>query len=109
MSFKYASSDTRPQYETTIAAYIRSAKFGAYHSTATTFSPESVSLITDSVIQTVLAADLSLLYPLLFSQSFDPSPVDHGPALVNVPDLEGWSAIHYCVSVSNPSVEILDA
>ncbi|OAX37391.1 hypothetical protein K503DRAFT_719859 [Rhizopogon vinicolor AM-OR11-026] len=76
---------------------------------ATTFSPESVSLITDSVVQAVLAADLSLLYPLLFSQSFEPSPLDHGPALVNVPDLEGWSAIHYCVSVPNPSVEILDA
>ncbi|KAG0695910.1 hypothetical protein DFH29DRAFT_953535 [Suillus ampliporus] len=76
---------------------------------ATTFSPESISLVTDSVVQAVLAADLSVLYPLLLSQSFEPSPLDHGPILVNVPDLEGWSAIHYCVSVPNPSVEILDA
>lgn len=57
----------------------------------------------------MLAADLSVLYSLLFSQSFEPSPLDNGPTLVNVPDLEGWSAIHYCVSVPNPSVEILDA
>ncbi|OJA07911.1 hypothetical protein AZE42_11288 [Rhizopogon vesiculosus] len=85
------------------------SQFGAYHPTATTFSPESVYLITDSVIQAVFATDLSLLYPLLFSPSFDPSPLDLGPALVNVPDLDGWSAIHYCVSVPNPSVEILDA
>lgn len=76
---------------------------------ATTFSSESISLITDSVVQAVLSADLSVLYPLLFSQCFDPSPLDHGPVLVNVPDLEGWSAIHYCVSVPNPSIEILDA
>lgn len=76
---------------------------------ATTFSSESISLITDSVVQAVLAADLSVLYPLLFSQSFEPSPLDPGPILINVPDLEGWSAIHYCVSVPNPSIEILDA
>jgi hypothetical protein len=76
---------------------------------ATTFSSESISLITDSVVQAVLAADLSVLYPLLFSQSFEPCPLDPGPILVNVPDLEGWSAIHYCVSVPNPSIEILDA
>ncbi|KAG2037717.1 hypothetical protein BDR03DRAFT_896598 [Suillus americanus] len=76
---------------------------------ATTFSSESISFITDSVVQAVLAADLSVLYPLLFSQSFEPSPLDPGPILVNVPDLEGWSAIHYCVSVPNPSIEILDA
>ncbi|KAG1832566.1 hypothetical protein DFJ58DRAFT_235774 [Suillus subalutaceus] len=76
---------------------------------ATTFSSESISFITDSIVQAVLAADLSVLYPLLFSQSFEPSPLDPGPILVNVPDLEGWSAIHYCVSVPNPSIEILDA
>lgn len=76
---------------------------------ASTFSSESIHLVTDSVVQAVLAADLSVLYPLLFSQSFEPSPLDPGPVLINVPDLEGWSAIHYCVSVPNPSIEILDA
>lgn len=76
---------------------------------ATTFSSDSIYLATDSVVQAVLSADLSVLYPLLFSQSFEPSPLDTGPILINVPDLEGWSAIHYCVSVPNPSIEILDA
>ncbi|KAH7884497.1 hypothetical protein F5I97DRAFT_2037547 [Phlebopus sp. FC_14] len=81
-----------------------------YNPPATAFSSESVALITDSVVHAVLTADLSLIYSLLFSpQSFEPSPLDNGPILVNVPDVEGWSAIHYCVSVPNPSIEILDA
>ncbi|KAF9223913.1 hypothetical protein BS17DRAFT_125513 [Gyrodon lividus] len=81
-----------------------------YSPPSTTFSPESVSLVTDSVVHAVLTADLSLIYSLLFSpQSFEPSPLENGPILVNVPDVEGWSAIHYCVSVPNPSIEILDA
>ncbi|KAF9231002.1 hypothetical protein BU15DRAFT_90999 [Melanogaster broomeanus] len=76
----------------------------------TAFSPESVSLIIDSLVHAVLTTDLSLIYSLLFSpQSFEPSPLDHGPILVNVPDVEGWSPIHYCVSIPNPSLEILDA
>ncbi|KIJ67052.1 hypothetical protein HYDPIDRAFT_85463 [Hydnomerulius pinastri MD-312] len=81
-----------------------------YSPPATAFSPESVSHITDSVVHAVLTADLSVIYSLLFSpQSFEPSPLDNGPILVNVPDVEGWSALHYCVSVPNPSIEILDA
>jgi len=72
--------------------------------------PESLSRITDSVVNAVLTADLSFIYSLLFSpQSFEPSPLENGPALINVPDAEGWSAIHYCASVPNPPTEILDA
>ncbi|KAF8434088.1 hypothetical protein L210DRAFT_3454250 [Boletus edulis BED1] len=69
---------------------------------ATAFSPESLSRITDSIVNAVLTADLSLIYTLLFSP-------ENGPILVNVPDAEGWSAIHYCASVPNLSIEILDA
>jgi ankyrin repeat protein len=77
---------------------------------AIAFSPELLSRITDSVVNAVLAVDLSSIYTLLFSpQSFEPSPLENGPVLVNVPDTEGWSAIHYCASVPNPSTEILDA
>ncbi|KAN0093267.1 hypothetical protein V8E55_004051 [Tylopilus felleus] len=74
------------------------------------FPPESLSRITDSIVNAVLSSDLSLIYALLFSpQSFEPSPLESGPILVNVPDTEGWSVIHYCASVPNPSIEILDA
>ena len=80
-----------------------------YYPPTTAFSPESISLITDNVVHAILTADVSMLYSLLFSpQSFEPSPLENGPVVVNVPDVEGWSAIHYCVSVPNPSVEMLD-
>ena len=71
-------------------------------------SPENLSRVTDSVVNAILSADLSSIYALLFS-SQSPQPLENGPVLVNVPDSEGWSAIHYCVSVPNPSFEILDA
>lgn len=87
-----------------------SAPAAPFSPPATAFSPESLSRITDSVVNAILTADLSSIYALLFSpQSFEPSPLENGPILVNVPDTEGWSAIHYCVSVPNPSIEILDA
>ncbi|KAL4064486.1 hypothetical protein J3A83DRAFT_4376707 [Scleroderma citrinum] len=80
-----------------------------YYPPATAFSPESISLITDNIVHAVLTADVSMVYSLLFSpQSFEPSPLENGPVVVNVPDVEGWSAIHYCVSVPNPSIEMLD-
>ncbi|KAI6042948.1 hypothetical protein EDC04DRAFT_2563561 [Pisolithus marmoratus] len=80
-----------------------------YHPPPTAFSPECISLITDNIVHAVLTADLSMLYSLLFSpQSFEPSPLENGPVVVNVPDIEGWSAIHYCVSVPHPSIEMLD-
>ncbi|KAI6167927.1 hypothetical protein EDD17DRAFT_1685118 [Pisolithus thermaeus] len=80
-----------------------------YDPPPTAFSPECISLITDNIVHAVLTADLSMLYSLLFSpQSFEPSPLENGPVVVNVPDIEGWSAIHYCVSMPNPSIEMLD-
>ena len=76
---------------------------------STAFLPESISLITDNIVHAILTANVSLLYSLLFSsQPFKPSPLENGPVVVNVPDIEGWSAIHYCVSVPNPSIEMLD-
>ncbi|KAI6016403.1 hypothetical protein PISMIDRAFT_686952 [Pisolithus microcarpus 441] len=81
-----------------------------YDPPPTAFSPECISLITDNIVRTVLTADLPMLYSLLFSpKSFEPSPLENGPVVVNVPDVEGWGAIHYCVSMPNPSIEMLDA
>ncbi|KAI5983628.1 hypothetical protein EDD15DRAFT_2178640 [Pisolithus albus] len=81
-----------------------------YDPPPTAFSPECISLITDNIVRAVLTADLSMLYSLLFSpKSFEPSPLENGPVVVNVLDAEGWGAIHYCVSIPNRSVEMLDA
>ena len=80
-----------------------------YYPPTTAFSPESISLITDNVVHAILTANVSMLYSLLSSpQSFEPSPLENSPVVVNVPDVKGWSAIHYCVSEPNPSVEMLD-
>lgn len=51
-----------------------------------------------------------MIYSSLFSpQLSKPSPLETGPVVVNLPDVDGWSPIHYCVSVPNPSIEMLDA
>ena len=88
-----------------LPSYLRSA-----YPLVIAFPPESLSRITDSIVNAVLSSDLSLIYALLFSpQSFEPSPLESGPILVNVPDTKGWNVIHYCASVPNLSIEILDA
>ena len=30
------------------------------------------------------------------------------PFLINYPDAQGWCAIHYCMTIENPSLEIID-
>lgn len=87
----------------TISVYISSAEHLSCR-----LRPATLSHITDSVVNVVLTADLPSIYALLFSlQSFEPSPLENGPVLVNIPDTEGWSAIHYCVFVPNPSIDAL--
>jgi len=54
------------------------------------------------------------MYSLLFFPPLSPSSSSilypmSVPPLVNVPDANGWSLIHYCASVENPSIDILDA
>ncbi|KAH7913589.1 hypothetical protein BJ138DRAFT_1081323 [Hygrophoropsis aurantiaca] len=73
------------------------------------FSPQLISHFTDSLVQAVLTSDLPVIYSLLFPSSFDNSITTRQPVVVNLPDAEGWSAIHYCVSVQHPSIEVLDA
>ncbi|KAH7925858.1 ankyrin [Leucogyrophana mollusca] len=77
--------------------------------TSAMFSPQITSRLTDSIVQAVLASDIPVLYSLLFPSSPPCSAIEPQPVVVNLPDPEGWSAIHYCVSVQRPSIEVLDA
>jgi len=47
------------------------------------------------------------VYSLLSSLSTGPSS-EGVPLLVNAPDAEAWSPIHYCASLKQPSIEVLD-
>ena len=68
-------------------------------------SRKEVSQLTGSIVDAILSNDISALHSILFSSSF----VARSPALVNLPDQEGWSPIHYCAAAEHPSVEVLDA
>ncbi|KZT19799.1 ankyrin [Neolentinus lepideus HHB14362 ss-1] len=81
------------------------------------FSRAILAKSADSLITAITSTELPLLHSLLFPQppSVVPTPssstlfLTSDPLLVNLPDASGWSAIHYCVSVPKPSVEVLDA
>lgn len=69
------------------------------------FFPNNASLSVQSdpntLIYPIVSGDLPLLRKLLF-------PPLGNPVLVNAPDSNGWSPIHYCVSSALPSIEVLD-
>lgn len=67
-------------------------------------SRKEVSQLTGSIVDAILSNDISALHSVLFSSS-----VAHSAALVNLPDQEGWSPIHYCAAAEHPSIEVLDA
>ncbi|KAL5503812.1 hypothetical protein ACEPAH_7883 [Sanghuangporus vaninii] len=58
------------------------------------------------LVKSISASDLSAVHHLLFPSRDSQNPV---PVLVNHPDENGWSAIHYCVTLPRPSVAVLDA
>lgn len=67
------------------------------------------------LINAVMSSDVAAVHKLLFPASH--SLVLHQPssssmlspaALVNLPDAQGWAAIHYCVSLPKPSARVLD-
>ncbi|KAJ7717682.1 ankyrin repeat-containing domain protein [Mycena metata] len=72
------------------------------------FSGESSSRLTATLIQSVLSSDVATLHSLLFERATPPSQ-SQSVVLVNLPDTNGWSAIHYCASVEYPSISIVDA
>lgn len=57
----------------------------------------------------VRTCDVDNLTSLLFPTSPSPNGTTSTPLyLVNYPDTQGWSAIHYCMTMDTPSLEILD-
>ncbi|KAL5526918.1 hypothetical protein ACEPAF_8645 [Sanghuangporus sanghuang] len=62
------------------------------------------------LVTSISSSDLSAVHHLLFPSrdSQDPSVPVPVPVLVNHPDENGWSAIHYCVTLPRPSVSVLD-
>ncbi|TCD70221.1 hypothetical protein EIP91_004402 [Steccherinum ochraceum] len=64
---------------------------------------------THALISAITIGNVPHLYTLLFSSVPSPSvSLSLPPILVNHPDTRGWSPIHYCVSVSDPSRAVLD-
>ena len=78
------------------------------------FTPEATRRLTATLVSSIRSSDLAFIHSLLFSPSVPASsPSDlypmSVPILVNLPDSNGWSLIHHCAAVEEPSVDILDA
>ncbi|KAH8100007.1 ankyrin [Cristinia sonorae] len=64
---------------------------------------------THALISATTVGNVQHLYTLLFSSASLASVSPSLPAiLVNHPDSRGWSPIHYCVSIPDPSRAVLD-
>ena len=78
------------------------------------FTQEASSRLINTLISSIRTTDLAFLHSLLFSPSIPSSSPSalypmSVPVLVNLPDSNGWSPVHHCVAVSEPSIDILDA
>ena len=61
------------------------------------------------LVSAITSSDLSTVQSLLFPQADVQTSSVLAPALVNYPDENGWSPIHYCVTAPRPNTAILDA
>ena len=78
------------------------------------FTQEAMTRLTATLVSSIRASDLAFIHSLLFSPSIPASsPSDlypmSVPVLVNLPDSKGWSPIHHCVAIEEPSLDTLDA
>ncbi|KAH9998800.1 hypothetical protein BJV74DRAFT_186344 [Russula compacta] len=71
------------------------------------FTPAEVLERTEALVRAVVSSDLTTLYSLLSALSTG-SFSEGVPSLVNAPDAEAWSPIHYCASLKQPSIEVLN-
>ncbi|KAH9063934.1 hypothetical protein EDB87DRAFT_1701126, partial [Lactarius vividus] len=62
---------------------------------------------TDALVSAIVSSDMAQLYSLLSGLSTGPSS-EGVLSLLNAPDAEAWSPIHYCASLKQPSIEVLD-
>ncbi len=61
---------------------------------------------TDALVSAIVSSDMTQLYSRLSHLSIGSS--SGVLSLVNAPDAEAWSPIHYCASLKQPSIEVLD-
>ncbi|KZT07658.1 ankyrin [Laetiporus sulphureus 93-53] len=75
------------------------------------YSSQDLATSAGTLVQSVLASDSYRLQAMLFStaRATISTSTSYPPFLVNYPDSTGWSPIHYCVSMEEPTLEILDA
>ncbi|KII89807.1 hypothetical protein PLICRDRAFT_39980 [Plicaturopsis crispa FD-325 SS-3] len=79
-----------------------------YHPPSTSFFDDATTT-TNALINATLASDLSIICNILYAPRTDSSSSPCPPSsLVNLPDMGGWSPVHYCASAPCPSVEVLD-
>lgn len=71
------------------------------------FTPVEISERTDALVRAIVSSDITTLSALLSAHSNGSSWV-RDDSLVNAPDAEAWSLIHYCASLKQPSIEVLD-
>ncbi|KAI0303613.1 hypothetical protein B0F90DRAFT_1303492 [Multifurca ochricompacta] len=71
------------------------------------FTPPEILERTDVLVKAIVTTDVAKLYSLLSTLSTSSSS-EGVPSLVNAPDAEAWSPIHYCASLKQPSIEVLD-
>jgi hypothetical protein len=78
------------------------------------FTQEATARLTATLVSSIRASDFAFIHSLLFSPSIPTSsPSDlypmSVPVLVNLPDSKGWSPIHHCAAIEEPSLDTLDA
>ncbi|KAH9177410.1 hypothetical protein EDB89DRAFT_2200920, partial [Lactarius sanguifluus] len=62
---------------------------------------------TDALVSAIVSSNMAELYGLLSSLPTGSSS-EGVLSLLNAPDAEAWSPIHYCASLKQPSIEVLD-
>ncbi|KAI0040093.1 ankyrin [Auriscalpium vulgare] len=83
----------------------------AEHPPSPTASDSDAVSVTKKLVTALVAGDLPLLRSLLYTPltQTPETPEKHASfPLVNSPDADSWSPIHYCASVRQPSIDVLD-
>ncbi|CAK5268653.1 unnamed protein product [Mycena citricolor] len=69
----------------------------------------SITRITDTLIHAVTSSDVPTLHSILYPSVSSHTDSHTTPVLVNLPDSDGWSAIHHCAAAEQPSALVFNA
>lgn len=73
------------------------------------FSDSDIELLVGKLVKATSSSDVFLVHSLLFPTQDPQTSTIPVPLLVNTPDENGWSPIHYCVTARTPNTKVLDA